>query len=201
MSFSNIRSFIHTLKRENELAVIEAEVDPYLEIAEIHRRVIEEGGPALLFTNVKGSPFSVATNLFGTTRRVDMAFGPRPEQFANKCIEAVNRFMPPSPKKLWEERSLVKELLGLLKVGMKDVSSAQAPIMDVKRTDMPMKGLPALTSWQLDGGRSLPSRSSTPSIPHARAAIITWECTGFKYTMTRRPESTGRFKRRRLPLP
>lgn len=152
MSFSNIRSFIHTLKRENELAVIEAEVDPYLEIAEIHRRVIEEGGPALLFTNVKGSPFSVATNLFGTTRRVDMAFGPRPEQFANKCIEAVNRFMPPSPKKLWEERSLVKELLGLLKVGMKDVSSAQAPIMDVKRTDMPMKGLPALTSWQLDGG-------------------------------------------------
>ncbi|MBG9795850.1 4-hydroxybenzoate decarboxylase [Paenibacillus dendritiformis] len=152
MSFSNIRSFIHTLKRENELAVIEAEVDPYLEIAEIHRRVIEEGGPALLFTNVKGSPFSVATNLFGTTRRVDMAFGPRPEQFANKCIEAVNRLMPPSPKKLWEERGLVKELLSLLKVGMKDVSSAQAPIMDVKRTDMPLHGLPALTSWQLDGG-------------------------------------------------
>lgn len=152
MSFSNIRSFIHTLKRENELAVIEAEVDPYLEIAEIHRRVIEEGGPALLFTNVKGSPFSVATNLFGTTRRVDMAFGPRPEQFANKCIEAVNRLMPPSPKKLWEERGLVKELLSLLKVGMKDVSSAQAPIMDVKRTDMPLNGLPALTSWQLDGG-------------------------------------------------
>lgn len=152
MSFSNIRSFIHTLKRENELAVIEAEVDPYLEIAEIHRRVIEEGGPALLFTNVKGSPFSVATNLFGTTRRVDMAFGPRPEQFANKCIEAVNHLMPPSPKKLWEERSLVKELLGLLKVGMKEVSSDQAPIMDVLRTDKPMKGLPALTSWQLDGG-------------------------------------------------
>ncbi|GAC41959.1 UbiD family decarboxylase [Paenibacillus popilliae] len=152
MSFSNIRSFIHTLKRENELAVIEAEVDPYLEIAEIHRRVIEEGGPALLFTNVKGSPFSVATNLFGTTRRVDMAFGPRPEQFANQCIEAVNHLMPPSPKKLWEERSLVKELLGLLKVGMKEVSSDQAPIMDVLRTDKPMKGLPALTSWQLDGG-------------------------------------------------
>lgn len=152
MSFTNIRDFVDTLKRENDLVVIETEVDPYLEIAEIHRRVIEEGGPALLFTNVKGSPFAVTTNLFGTMRRVDMAFGTRPEQFANKCVEAVNRLMPPSPKKLWEERSTVKELFSLMKVGMKNVSASQAPIMAVKRTDKPMHGLPALTSWQLDGG-------------------------------------------------
>ncbi|MGG0815204.1 UbiD family decarboxylase [Paenibacillus alvei] len=152
MSFTNIRDFVDTLKRENDLVVIETEVDPYLEIAEIHRRVIEEAGPALLFTNVKGSPFAVTTNLFGTMRRVDMAFGTRPEQFANKCVEAINRLMPPSPKKLWEERSTVKELFSLMKVGMKNVSASQAPIMAVKRTDKPMHGLPALTSWQLDGG-------------------------------------------------
>lgn len=147
-----MRDFVDTLKRENNLVIIEAEVDPYLEIAEIHRRVIEEGGPALLFTNVKGSPFVVATNLFGTMRRVDMAFGTRPEQFANHCVKAVSRLMPPSLKKLWEERKMVKELLGLMKVGTRNVSSSRAPIMEVKRTDKPMQGLPALTSWQLDGG-------------------------------------------------
>lgn len=152
VSFTNIRDFIEMLKRENDLIVIEVEVDPYLEIAEIHRRVVEEGGPALLFTNVKGSPFAVVTNLFGTMRRVDIAFGTRPEQLVSKCMAAVNQLMPPSLKKLWEERKTVKELLRLLKVGIKNIPSSQAPVMEVKRIDRPLQGLPALTSWQLDGG-------------------------------------------------
>ena len=33
----NLRSFIDTLRGENDLIEIEAEVDPYLELAEIHR--------------------------------------------------------------------------------------------------------------------------------------------------------------------
>ncbi|PYS87234.1 MAG: hypothetical protein DMF62_13090, partial [Acidobacteria bacterium] len=37
----NLRSFIDTLRRENEIIDVKAEVDAYLEIAEIHRRVIE----------------------------------------------------------------------------------------------------------------------------------------------------------------
>ena len=46
---TNLRSFIDLLRRENEIVEIAAEVDPYLEIAEIHRRVIDEQGKALLF--------------------------------------------------------------------------------------------------------------------------------------------------------
>jgi len=49
----NLRDFLDILRRENELLTIDVQVDPYLEIAEIHRRVIDRGGPALLFTNVK----------------------------------------------------------------------------------------------------------------------------------------------------
>lgn len=149
MSFANIRQFVDKLKQEQDLAVIEAEVDPYLEIAEIHRRVIEEGGPALLFTNVKGSPFPVVTNLFGTMRRTDMAFGPRPEQFAKQGIEAIHKLMPPTPKKLWDQKSLFWDAL---KVGFKNVPAHQAPITQVRKTEKPLQGLPALTSWQLDGG-------------------------------------------------
>ncbi len=58
----NLRSFIEVLRRENELIEIEAEVDPYLELAEIHRRVIEEQGKALLFKKIKKSTFPVVTN-------------------------------------------------------------------------------------------------------------------------------------------
>ncbi|HEY0659159.1 MAG TPA: hypothetical protein VGD05_11830, partial [Pyrinomonadaceae bacterium] len=68
----NLRSFIEALRKEDELIEVEAEVDSYLEIAEIHRRVIEEQGKALLFKNVKGSPYRVVTNLFGTAKRIDL---------------------------------------------------------------------------------------------------------------------------------
>src|SRR5205085_408173 len=71
----NLRSFLDLLRRENDLLTIDAEVDPYLELAEIHRRVIQESGPALLFKRVKGSRFPVVTNLFGTPQRIELAFG------------------------------------------------------------------------------------------------------------------------------
>jgi hypothetical protein len=41
------------LRRENDLVEIETEVDPYLELAEIHRRVIENGSAALFFKTSK----------------------------------------------------------------------------------------------------------------------------------------------------
>ena len=68
----DLQTYLDILQRESELLVIDVPVSPYLEIAEIHRRVISRGGPALLFTNVEGSTFPVATNLFGTGRQ---AFG------------------------------------------------------------------------------------------------------------------------------
>src|SRR5207249_10878003 len=91
----NLRSFLDLLRRENDLVTIDAEVDPHLEVAEIHRRVIERGGPALLFTRVKGSEFPVVTNLFGTQKRIDLAFGRRPEEFVRelvKLIESLNTY-------------------------------------------------------------------------------------------------------------
>ena len=50
------------------------EIDPDLEMAEIHRRVYEVGGPALLFTRVKGCSFPMASNLFGTPKRIRYLF-------------------------------------------------------------------------------------------------------------------------------
>ena len=58
----NLRDFLEVLQREQELLIIDTEVDPHLEIAEIHRRVIARGGPALLFSNVKGSSFPSITS-------------------------------------------------------------------------------------------------------------------------------------------
>ena len=84
----DLRDFIAALRREDEIIEIDAEVNPYLEIAEIHRRVIEQQGKALLFRNVKNSKFPVVTNLFGTNRRIDLAFGKRPLEFVRRTVEA-----------------------------------------------------------------------------------------------------------------
>ncbi|CAM3048297.1 UbiD family decarboxylase [Paenibacillus sediminis] len=149
MSYQNLRQWIEVLRKENDLAIIDVPVDPYLELAEIHRRVIEEGGPALLFTNVKGTPFPVATNLFGTSRRVDLAFGPRPEQLMKRLVGAAKTLLPPTPKAIWGERGLIKEIF---KVGLKNVPTSEAPILQVSRTNSPLAPLPKVTSWQDDGG-------------------------------------------------
>jgi 4-hydroxybenzoate decarboxylase subunit C len=68
-TFPDLRSFLDRLRRDGDLAVVEAEVDARLEVAEIHRRVIAAGGPALLFTRVRGAGYPLVTNLFGTARR------------------------------------------------------------------------------------------------------------------------------------
>jgi UbiD family decarboxylase len=55
VSFPDLRSFIDRLQRDTDIVTVEAPVDRHLEVAEIHRRVIAAGGPALMFTNVIGS--------------------------------------------------------------------------------------------------------------------------------------------------
>nr|WP_308737669.1 UbiD family decarboxylase domain-containing protein [Paenibacillus sp. AR247] len=135
MSYQNLRQWLEALRKENDLKVIEAPVDPYLELAEIHRRVIDEQGPALLFTNVQGTPFPVATNLFGTSRRVDMAFGPRPEELMKSLVGALDTMLPPTLSALWNERGLIKDIL---KVGMKTVPMGDAPVLGVSRSDQPL---------------------------------------------------------------
>jgi menaquinone biosynthesis decarboxylase len=143
----NLRSFLDLLKREKDLTIIEAEVDPYLELAEVHRRVIEEGGPALLFEKVKGSRYPVVTNLFGTGRRIELAFGPKPEALVREVVRVAEALLPPRPAQLWQHRSLALEALRL---GTKRVG--RAPVAEVLERPARLDELPVLTTWQEDGG-------------------------------------------------
>lgn len=143
----NLRDFLDILKKNDQLLVIDTEVDPYLEIAEIHRRIIARQGPALLFTRVKGSTFPVVTNLFGTNKRLDLAFGSRPLDFVRQLVNLAERLMPPKLSTLWQARPL---LLQGMKVGLKTV--AKAPVMECRQQPARLGELPLLTSWHSDGG-------------------------------------------------
>src|SRR5437588_8597635 len=143
----NLRSFLDLLRRENDLVSIDVEVDPYLEVAEIHRRVIERGGPALLFNRVKGSRFPVVTNLFGTAKKIELAFGSKPEQFIKQLVSVAESLLPPNRSELWKHRSLVRDFL---KLGTRTVS--RAPVTEVIEQPPRLDHLPVLTTWQEDGG-------------------------------------------------
>lgn len=145
--FPNLRAFLAQLRRDRDLVEVSVPVSARLEAAEIHRRVIAAGGPALLFTDVEGADFPLVTNLFGTARRAEMAFGRRPGRLIRRLVELAEELMPPTPAKLWGARDVAFEAL---RIGAK--RRAGGPVTEVVSDDVRLDRLPVLTTWPEDGG-------------------------------------------------
>ena len=159
MPFQNLRDFIALLEREGELIRIRTEVDAVLEIAEITDRVSKGQGAAnkaLFFEKVKGSSFPVATNLFGSLRRMSLALevsdldeiGIRIREF----VDPVNLFPGPGAGIMDKIQMLPKlaELSGFFPKTVK-----KAPCQDIVLTgdQADLTRLPILQCWPGDGGR------------------------------------------------
>ncbi|MGE5346316.1 MAG: UbiD family decarboxylase [Acidithiobacillales bacterium] len=143
----DLREYLAALRREGDLVEVTAEVDPKLEIPEIHRRVIAKGGPALLFRNPRRSRFPLVTNLFGTKKRIELAFGTRPSEFMKTAARAATELLPPTAANLWSFRSF---LVRAARVGTK--RTPNAPVTEVVEERFDLNTLPALTTWPGDGG-------------------------------------------------
>lgn len=126
------------------MVAIDEEVNPRLILPEIQRRTVARHGPALLFRNVTGSRFPVASNLFGSAKRIDLAFGGRPERVIQDLVEILES-LPPRPRDLWSKRHLAATAMRL---GLRRRRSG--PILDRELSDLGQ--IPALTCWPRDGG-------------------------------------------------
>jgi UbiD family decarboxylase len=146
-TFPDLRAFLDQLRRDGDLVTVEAPVDARLEASEIHRRVIAAGGPALLFTNVQGADFPLVTNLYGTARRAEMAFGARPARLIRRLVHLAETLLPPTPGKLWGARDVAREAL---RIG--SARRASGPVTEVVTDDVRLDRLPVLTTWPEDGG-------------------------------------------------
>lgn len=146
-TFPDLRTFLDALRARRDLVEITAEVDPRLEAAEIHRRVIAAGGPAILFRNLKGHRWPTVTNLFGTRERVELAFGKHARETIAQVASLPKELVPPTLGKLWSKRKLFADLA---RVGLRRDSGG--PVTD--RCDSPpgLGRLPLLTTWEEDGG-------------------------------------------------
>lgn len=143
----DMRDFLARLEAAGEVVDVTCEVDADLEVAEIHRRVVAADGPVLRFQRVKGARFPLVTNLFGTRRRVEMAFGSRPQAVIARAAKLPEELLPPTLGKLWAQRDLFG---ALAKVGLKH--RARGPVTEVVERPA-LASLPALKTWPRDGGR------------------------------------------------
>jgi len=95
----DLRGFIEQLEQRGQLRRIKALVDPDLEIAEIANRMLQQGGPGLLFENVKGSPYPVAVNLMGTLERICWAMKMEQPQELEELGKKLGMLQQPKPPK------------------------------------------------------------------------------------------------------
>ncbi len=146
-SFPDLRAFLEHLRRGGDLAVVEAPVDPRLEVAEVHRRVIAADGPALLFTNPVGSAYPLVTNLFGSARRAEAAFGPEPLRLIKRLVSLSQDLLPPTLSGLWGAKDVAWKAL---RIGSR--KTGQGPVMQRLSREPDLSQLPVITSWPDDGG-------------------------------------------------
>ncbi len=150
--FDNLRSFVDALRESGELREIAVPVDPHLEITEIADRCVKSagGGPALLFTDVKGSPFPLLINALASPRRMAMALGVTSlDDLGAKVDKLISLARPSGGSNLFAKLLEARELLG---IGPKVVRSG--PVQDVVRKgdEVDLRELPVLTCWPMDGG-------------------------------------------------
>ena len=146
----SLKNFVDRLSTCGELVEVHAPVDPFLELSEIHRRVVQNNGPALLFTNVRGSSFPVATNLFSSRRRLHIAFGEDVEERVHQILHTLTRDFSVSLSSLWTHRRTVRSLLNL---GTR--KTASAPLLHSSITPVDLNRIPFIKCWSGDGGSFL----------------------------------------------
>jgi 4-hydroxy-3-polyprenylbenzoate decarboxylase len=144
----SLRDWVSLLEREGELVRIDAEVDPDLEVTEIVDRVVKSGGPALLFTNPKGSRHPLLINQFGTERRMALAFGVERLDELGERVSDVLEMQPP--------QGLMDKVRGLQKLksiaDSRPKSVRSGPVHEVVLTgdDVDLGLLPVQRCWPGD---------------------------------------------------
>jgi 4-hydroxy-3-polyprenylbenzoate decarboxylase len=93
MNLPDQRAALDFCESEGELITVDSEVDPIYEMAAIAKSF--DGGPALLFNNVKGHPdWRAVTNVLGRRERIAGMFGTSAEALPQRILAATTAPIP-----------------------------------------------------------------------------------------------------------
>jgi len=152
MPYRSLRDFMERLEKDGQLARVQAQVSPFLEMTEIQTRLLAEGGPAVLFENVLGANgqrhgMPVLVNLFGTVQRVALGMERRSDQL-RELGETLAFLKQPEPPGGWRE---ALDMLPMVKtvMTMRPKSVTNAPCQEIVWTgdDIDLARFPIQTCW------------------------------------------------------
>jgi 4-hydroxy-3-polyprenylbenzoate decarboxylase len=182
MSYPSLEACLLDLEKAGHLIRIKEEVDPHLEMAAIHLRVYEMGGPAILYENVKGSKFRAVSNLFGTLQRSKFIF--------RKSLPAVKKLIKLRANPL----EAIKHPIDNFTAGLAAIKALplKNPIKQpVKYQEINISDLPLIKHWKKDGGAfvTLPQVYTEdidkPGIFNANLGMYRIQLTGNDYTLNK----------------
>lgn len=182
MNYSSLESCLIDLEKNNHLIRIKEVVDPNLEMAAIHLRVFEAGGPALLFENVKGSEYRAASNIFGSLERSKFIFR---KTFATvqKLIELKGNPIEAIKHPI---DNFTTGIAALKALPLKNPISKPILHKQIKISDLPL-----IKHWQNDGGAfvTLPQVYSedidAPGIMKSNLGMYRIQLTGNSYELNK----------------
>ena len=180
MGYSTLEESLIDLENKGQLIRIKELVDPYLEMSAIHLRVYAAGGPALLFENVKGSKFRVASNIFGTLERSKFIFRDT-LSLVQQLIELKN-----DPVKALKNpiKNFTAGLAALKSLPLKNPLQKPALFQEIKIEDIPL-----IHHWSMDGGAfvTLPQVYTEdidqPGIMKSNLGMYRIQLTGNEYVL------------------
>ena len=179
MAYRSLEDCLLDLEKNGQLVRIKEEVDPYLEMAAIHLRVHEAGGPALLFEQVKGSRFRAASNIFGTLQRSKFIFRdtlPLVQQLIDLKNNPVKAFKHPV-------KNMSAALAGIKAFPLKNPLGKPVLAQQIQIADIPQ-----IQHWPKDGGAfvTLPQvyteNVEKPGIMNANLGMYRIQLSGNDYT-------------------
>jgi 4-hydroxy-3-polyprenylbenzoate decarboxylase len=148
LAYKDLQDFVDQLKKNNLLDEIEVEVDSNLEITEITDRISKRYGNALLFKNVKNSPYPVLINSLGTYERLNMGLE---VENLDEIADTIIDFMDVTNYiTLMNKIKSVPKLARLAKVFPKKVKKGLCQEV-VEEPDLDK--IPVLKCWPEDGGK------------------------------------------------
>ena len=154
-AYNNLNDFINELDKAGEVRYIDQLVSPILEIS---KRTDSEsksagGGKALYFRNVMGSSFPVATNLFGSQRRIGIALGVNNLDQLSARIKTYFDFNP--PKTLKQAFKMLPMAFEAFKFFPRSYRKGTPPCQQVvlKDDQVDLSILPVIQCWPKDAGR------------------------------------------------
>ena len=180
MNYSSLEHCLIDLEKNGHLIKVTEQVDPYLEMAAIHFRVYEAGGPALLFQNVKGSKYRAASNIFGSLERSKFIFRKtfrQVQQLIQLKNDPVNALKHPI-------RNAGAALAGLKAFPLKNPWSKPVLANEINISDLPL-----IQHWPMDGGAfvTLPQVYTEdidkPGIMNANLGMYRIQLTGNDYEL------------------